>query len=357
MWACLSRLKEGLHLLRHYIDGLDKEDCLLGLRWETCGVAGPLIKDFHEHFRSKNNKALYNYNTIIISLYGYLERFIEDLIAEHLEQLSSVVKTFTELPGPIQANHLTLSLELSRRIDYQRNVYAVRPEDIIAKLHACYATPDEYQLNLQAFTQHNANFRQTIVNDTFSKCGIMQVGQCLRRSEQFLTYLKNEDSERDVALYLAAEDDIVFFRLNDLANRRNDVAHGTPVDEILSRDILRTYVDFIEAYAEGLALVVYEQTLPYMIKRAFLLGPPIRVIDNRIVCIELPSGEISLGDTLIAKTQDPSRPFKGGFIEEIQQNHTPVDTIKGGPGVQIGVRVEFGAKDNHEYYYLNAPRQ
>jgi hypothetical protein len=97
MWACVGKLKEGLNLLRHYIAGLEKEDHLLGLNCETCGDAGPLIREFQEHFRSKNNKAQYDYNTIVISLYGYLERYIEDLVGEHLDQLSTLVAQFPDL--------------------------------------------------------------------------------------------------------------------------------------------------------------------------------------------------------------------------------------------------------------------
>src|SRR2546422_5613522 len=74
MWVCIGRLKEGLALLRHYLDGLDKQDRLLALESEVCGDGRQQIKELQDHFRSKNNKARYDYNTIVISLYGYLER-------------------------------------------------------------------------------------------------------------------------------------------------------------------------------------------------------------------------------------------------------------------------------------------
>ncbi|MGH9739352.1 MAG: hypothetical protein ACRD4X_12325 [Candidatus Acidiferrales bacterium] len=64
----------------------------------------------------------------------------------------------------------------------------------------------------------------------------------------------------------------------------------------------------------------------------------------------------TVGDTLIAKTQDTSRPFKGGPIKEIQRDHVQFNTIDGGPGVQIGMLVEFGAKDNQEFYFLSATK-
>src|SRR5690349_11047165 len=120
MWACLRRLKDGLHLLRHYLDTLDKHDELLALKSKACGEAGPLIAYLQNHSRLQNNKSQYDYNTVIISLYGYLERFIEDLIAEHLEQVASLVPVFALLPPVVQARHVTLSLDLARKADYQK---------------------------------------------------------------------------------------------------------------------------------------------------------------------------------------------------------------------------------------------
>jgi hypothetical protein len=356
MWVCISRLKEGLTLLRHYLDGLDKQDRLLALDPDACEAGKQQIKELQDHFRTKNNKARYDYNTIIISLYGYLERFIEDLIGEYLTLISSHVPTFAKLPSAIQGNHLALSLELARKADYQRYAGSVRVDDIVARLHACFSTPDKYQLNGQAFAQHSANFRQSVVTATFGLCGIADISQPLRQAEPFTDFLKEEDPERDMQTYLAGGDDVVFARLNDLANRRNDVAHGTPVDDILSRDLLRSYIGFIEAFANGLALVVYERSLPLMLKEAVGLGAAINVIDHRIVCVNLPAGKITVGDTLIAKTQDTSRPYKGGPIMEIEQNHVQLRTVDGGPGVQIGMLVEFGAKNNQEFYFVNAAK-
>ena len=59
MWACIGTLKEGVTLLRHYLEGLDKQDKLLALEPGTFGDAGALIKDLQDHFGSKNNKARY----------------------------------------------------------------------------------------------------------------------------------------------------------------------------------------------------------------------------------------------------------------------------------------------------------
>ena len=45
-------------------------------------------------------------------------------------------------------------------------------------------------------------------------------------------------------------------------------------------------------------------------------------------------------------------PARRDPIKEIEQNHVSVDKIDGGTGVQIGMLVEFGAKDKQEFYVL-----
>ncbi|UWZ85265.1 HEPN domain-containing protein [Occallatibacter riparius] len=353
MWSCNGTLRDGLALLRHYLDGLDQQDKLLDLQSESCGDAGPVLKTIQEHFRARNNKARYEYNTVIVSLYGYLERFIEELIGEYLRGVSSNVATFAELPPIVQTNHLPLSLELARKVDYQRYAGMVRVEDVVARLHMCFSSPDKYQLNVEAFSQHTANFRHGIVTATFAQSGVSELGPALRRADAFKNFLATENPERDLDTYLAGNDEIVFARLDDLANRRNDVAHGTPTDDYLSHDLLRELIDFVDAYTTSLGEIIYERALPFMARRASPLGAAITVIDHRIVCVNLPAGKVSVGDILIAKTQDGSRPFKGGPIKEIQRDHVPTHSIDGGPGVQIGILVDFGAKDNHEFYVFN----
>jgi len=350
MWACLTSFRDGLSLLRHHLDGLDKQDALLNVDPGTCDAANELIADLQSHCRRKNNKSQYDYNMVIVSLYGYLERYIEDLIGEHLDQVVDVVARFSDLPASVQEKHLPLSLELARKADRQKYESSARPDEIISKLHSCYASPDKYNLNVLAFAQHSANFRQSVITQTFAQCGIADVAQGVKQSEPFISFLRKENPELDVNLFIGKENDVVFSRLNDLAERRNDVAHGSIVDEILSRDILREYVDFVEAYAEGLGLFVFERTLPFMLPSSVRLGTAIEVIDNRIVCVNLLGGEISVGDMIIARTQDTRRPYKGGPIREIQRENISLEKITGGPGVQIAMLVDFGAKQNHEFY-------
>jgi hypothetical protein len=117
-------------------------------------------------------------------------------------------------------------------------------------------------------------------------------------------------------------------------------------------------VGFVEAYCEGLAQLAADCLLPLMVKHNSLpLGLAINIYNNRIVCIDLPGGRVQIGDTLIARTADPSRPYKAGPVIDIEHDHVKKTAVNGGQGVQVALVVDFGAKENQEFFLCNEPAQ
>jgi hypothetical protein len=353
MWASLDQLRDDLQVLRHYIDGLDKQDRVLAFEPSQCGAAEGSLTELHAHFRSSNRKAQYEYNTIVVSLYGHFERFIEELVVEYVKRAAALYTAFDELPDSIKANHLVLSLDLVRKAESRRYSGVIRVDELIARVNSCFASPAAYELNVRAFAQHTANVRQEVIAHMCGRCGIGDLGPALRSAEPFVEFLKREDQDRDVARYMELQDSVLFFRLEDLADRRNDVSHGSGGADILSREIVRSYIDFIEAYATGLGSVLFEKYLPLTIPFAQPLGAPITVIDGRIVCVDLPSGELAVGDILIAETREGQRPFRGGVIRRLERDRIAVDRVDGGADVKVGIEVDFAAKRNHRFFRLN----
>jgi hypothetical protein len=353
MWASLIAFRDGLNHLRHYVEGIERQNELLSIRIQSppANECETRVDQLQQHFQKSNNKKVFEYNSVIVSLYGYVERFIEELVSEYLKYLNDTVPSFEKLPQKVQEAHMELSLELIRNAHLQKNQGVVEKEAIISNLHACFKDPEKYKLNIDAYTQHSANFKQRIVDDLFARCGISGVSKLLRGVEVFLRLLESVDPERDLKQYLSKTDSIVFGELDDLAERRNEVAHGRAPSELLSLELLRARISFLEAYGEALARVVYERTLVYEAKySAQLIGAPIAVYNSEIVCVDLVSGDVRVGDTLIAKTQDTLRPFKAGEIISLQRDRVDCAEIAGGAGVQIGMKVLFGAKQNQEFY-------
>ncbi|MFN7927839.1 MAG: MAE_28990/MAE_18760 family HEPN-like nuclease [Blastocatellia bacterium] len=348
MKSSLAEFKEGLDNLKRYIDGLNLEAKLLAasFREDVSSKAHLILLDFQKH----NNdyrlvKRRYDYASIIISMYGYWERFIEALVCDYVRLLNTIVPGYDSLPSAITENHLRLSVELMGRLDKTRYSKSIKLEAIISSLNSCINGGGKYKLVEEAFVYHTANFRSDLVDQSFSRLGISSVSQ---RSTQTCIFSEYLESRLQLEWVSAARP---FSYLDDLVERRNEVAHGLP-SELLSNELALEYIRFLEILGCALFEVIYSEALAIQVKyKANLLGYPIAVYDNRIVCIKLQGTSVSLGDLLIAKTSSIALPYLGGEIIQIQENKKSMHHAS--DGATVGLEINFHAKDNQEFYLIS----
>jgi RiboL-PSP-HEPN len=225
----------------------------------------------------------------------------------------------------------------------------VNKDEVITNLYSCVdRSTKSYKLNAEAFTHHVSNFRQEIIEAIFARCGIANLSILMRGVEKIKEYLTQVHGARDCSQLKSSE---LFPVLSDLANRRNEVAHGT-VNDLLSNEILVSYMDFLELYAEVLSEVVIEQAIQFEVKyQGVYWGRPIDVFNNCIVGLNVPIKEsVGIGDVLVAKT--PDERFLWGGIVEIQINRQALTCVSAIQPLQIALRVEYHAKPNQEFFVL-----
>ncbi|MCK5616842.1 hypothetical protein KAR91_84050, partial [Candidatus Pacearchaeota archaeon] len=184
MKASLLALETGLRDLRHYIKGIEIESKLLSFNYEELlpkKSNNPVIL-FQKHIsQSISSKKRFEYNTIIVSLYGFLEQFIEAIIVGYLNYLNRIIPSYDDLPSPIKDNHIELSFELTSKSSKEKSRNYSSPESIIQNLNSCLLSGEEnYTINNDAFSLHSANFRVEIVNDIFSRLGIYKISKKIR---------------------------------------------------------------------------------------------------------------------------------------------------------------------------------
>lgn len=354
MKASLSLFKSGLAAIKHYIQCLKYESELLssGIDKEKDGEIGRKVADIKKLLsKSPGIKKRYEYNTIIISLYGYLEQFIESLIKGYINDLNKAVPTFDDLPSAIKKNHLDLSVGLINRLDLRQYKNKTSPEELISNLHACYSADSCFAINAEAFAQHTANFRIEIIDSYFARVGIQKISEMVKDIDCFKDYLKTIYPGRPTE-HIRPE--VVFYYLNDLSERRNDVAHGVASDEILSKDYLIDYINFFEVYGESMFEVVYRSILPYHAKHEGVeLGVPIAVYNSRIICFELSNIDLKVGDIIIAKPAKTSSLFNEGRIKEIQVDGSEYPTLSVKEPIKIALRIDIKAKHNQTFFHIN----
>ncbi len=338
----------------YYLQTLEMEGELLAKRVSssTPSDAEAALVRLQNHLYRSTTKRRFDYNSVIVSLYGFFEQYVESLLREYAGSISAIVPKYELLPEQILKQHIELSYMLLSRIEKTRYKSATTVQEIIANLHSCVSGSAEFKINDDAFSYHSANFRTEVINESFSKLGVFRVSDKVRESEEFQEYLRSIYPDRDVSHINSQE---AFALLNDLADRRNDVSHGIDSD-ILSNPILLDYITFFRGYGAALYEVIRRETLPYIARhQAIELGKAIRVINNNIVCISLHDISLKKGDIIIAKTANDL--YFDGEVEEIQVDKVSYDELDPAPDIAVGIKVPFRAKSNQTFMLLPKPLQ
>ena len=165
---------------------------------------------------------------------------------------------------------------------------------------------------------------------------------------KFAEYLSRLDPERDTSSVKPEE---ALFYLQDLAARRNQVAHGVLPDDLLSTELLTSYIDFFEAFGHGLYQVCQLEVLPYIVDhQAIPLGTPSDVfLKGEVVCIPISDMTLKVGDAIVARSGD-GKTLQVGWIKEMQLADTSHDEIVISNEVEVGLHLTFKSKKSHAFF-------
>lgn len=346
----LDEFINGLEKLRDYISGVKLQNELLASNLEErehCEIHN-LIEDIKEHHMKFRTKKVFEYNTIIISLYGFFERYLEEIIKGYLNELNNIIDEFSNLPNTISENHHDLSAQLLRNIELPKYQGVISKNEIIKNLYSCINNDEfNYKINLEAYTYHSSNFRHEEINRFFSNIGINNISHLVKQDSKFKKYMNNNYPEINLS---NTRDKIVFNKLDDLANRRNDVAHGS-VGQILNLNLLLEYIDFLEVYGNALFNVLYDKILSYEVKyNSVKLNSPIKIYNNKIIILELENTKIAVGDKIIAERKSNYPKYLYGNIKELQIDGESCQIISEEKSINIGMEINFKAKENQSFY-------
>lgn len=293
------------------------------------------------------SKRQFNYNSIIISLYGSFERFIENILITYVDRINSLIKTYSELPESILKQHLLLSISLLNKVEQPKYNGPLRKEDIIKNLHTCLNTVNGYELNKDAFSQHSANFRLQVIDESFSQVGVNQISSKVLKTKSFRAYIidvlkLNEDSELNV--------NECFQILNDLAEFRNFVAHGVD-SNLIQNEILLDYLVFFKEYTSSLVQVLSKNLLHFEIKgNSIELGEITDVFsEGKIICLTTKNTPIKIGDEIIAKN---GQNIIKTTIRSIRLDDTEVENVDANSNYEIGISIDDKIKRNYTIFLI-----
>jgi len=128
------------------------------------------LKAFNNHLSSfGSSKKIFEYKSIIVSLYGILERHINIWIREHIDRLPKLILNYDHLPEKLQKNHFDFSIKLISLIAENRfaKYESLKKEDILFKLNDCLKNTDSYSFNSEAFMPSSGNLKHSKIVEAF----------------------------------------------------------------------------------------------------------------------------------------------------------------------------------------------
>lgn len=299
------------------------------------------------------DRQILRYNSIVVSLYGFFEEFIEEMLRRYAGALESCYDSYSELPQKITNAHLGLTLKVLDARELPKYEGVLQPSRVVENLSRCLNGSRSFRLNHEAFAFHTSNFRWQVVDRCFNRLDVDNLSGQVFSTGEFQSYLSDIGQEPEQS---SPTKEDALFPINNLAQRRNHVAHGESIThaDILSWDILEEYIGCFRAYSVGLLTVLKGAWCRHLAtSKGINIGKPIDVYNNEVVCLEVCDTDVEKGNLLIAAPSDNKAIYRGGRILRIEINNKSVERAPARrDGVKIGVQVPFHASANQSFYVV-----
>lgn len=254
--------------------------------------------DDFKYIQSKQtDEKTFNYQANIISLYGSLEFFIEEVFKEYIEHLRHIIPQYNSLNKKIKDNYFDNVAKLHSKLHYAKFSHITELK-IVQNLEKVIVQ-DNNEILAEPFLGNGGNYKHSIICELMSSVGIDNVDcniiQLSPLSDLLLELTPDKEQQRKM----------VAMRLEELVNRRNEVAHRAISDDIINIDSFEDMLKFITVYCESLNKLLVHELLAYKWEQVpSTTYTPSNVYGNAIAELKVKNIHLNIGKKLLIKKQD-----------------------------------------------------
>lgn len=248
-----------------------------------------------KYIQSKQtDEKTFNYQANIISLYGTLEFFIEEVFKEYIEHLRRIIPQYNSLNKKIKDSYFDNVAKLHSKLHYAKFSHITELK-IVQNLEKVIAQGNN-EILAESFLGNGGNYKHNIICDLMNSVGIDNVDcniiQLSPLSDLLLELTTDKEQQRKM----------VAMRLEELVDRRNEIAHGAISDDIFDIVSFEDMLKFTSAYCDSLNKLLKYELLAYKWEQvSSTTYTPINVYDNRIAVLKVKNVNISIGGKLLIK--------------------------------------------------------
>lgn len=296
----------------------------------------------------------FTYTNSIITLYGYLESFFEKLSEEFITSINEASIPVSALPKAVKDRHLELSMQLLTKVQRNRTQSDSDKNDsekeVIKNLNSFLQEELGYSLNSKAFSVHTANFRFDLIQSFFAQVGIDRIAnraliidnvkvQLAARQQQ-----EPLDDPKTLQSWLEHE-------LDDLAQLRNEIAHGSFERTIESFDLVIERAEFIKRFGLALADILYRsfEEVIFHSKERYIIGNADQTFpmhncfgfEGQSLDVDTERFTLKVGDILYAFNRNCSERVITGKVSSLALNRTAVQELQVPSELDYSIKVDF----------------
>lgn len=299
----------------------------------------------------QTDEKTFNYRANIISLYGAFEFFIEEAFKEYIEHLRHIVPQYNSLKDEIKKSYFSNVTKLHSKLHFAK--FSHITEFQIAQNIEKVIVQNKNEILAESFLCNGGNYKHNIICDLMRSVGIEHVDCNIIHLNPLSDLLSESTHDEEQQRKMIA------MRLEELVDRRNEVAHGAVSDDIIDIDRFEDILKFTLAYCESLNKLLEHELLGYKWEQIpSTTYTPIKVYDNRIAVLTVKNVNISVGSKLLIKKHKFPLYFEGQILElRVKNNTTEIEEVKESIDINdeehlISIEVSAKLKENRELKFI-----
>lgn len=192
---------------------------------------------------------VFTYRSNIISLYGAFEHFLESVIREYIQSVHIYLESFNDWGEKVTNNYIDLWKKLHGKLSYPK-FNTITSNSMVENLYDVILN-NKSKLMPECYLQNGGNYKSTIISNMFNDIGIDDINANLYKYDPLKTYLldKYPSSQK---LDVSKKKELYFQKLDDLVERRNEIAHGSTSTDLIDNDMFADMLLYISCYAKSL---------------------------------------------------------------------------------------------------------
>lgn len=301
------------------------------------------------------------YNATIISLYGNVELFVDEVTESYIDELYRIVGAYNELPERLRDKHEKTSGEFLSNPRRFIN-YGIDSKELVGNLNSCLQGMKNARLNMEMILRHGGNLKSEQITQFFADIGINDIRIQILENERFIKeYAANkeltEESAKKRLADLKSNSELiasVFSELDDLVDQRNQVAHSGKVDQKKTfKYIKETTIPFLVLLASLVTDILTKELVAYSIKKNYVSDiPEVKdVFNNKVMWITNGNNSLKIGDRIFYTN---GKMIGWRSILSIRVDGEEKEKVNANEMKDVTIEVDGKIKKNWKYFVCTA---